>query len=847
MPKCAAPSPGRRRFASPGVLPIAVIALVARSTAAAPGGIESVLISKSGERAEVQLRFACPNRLVGEAPMTGVVRSEIRLVPLEPCPGYGDVVHDATRPAGRAMAALEEVEYTTRGRGEALLVLQFDRPVSVTAEQSADLRSLSVRVVVPAGSAPTVVAVEPAPPAPATSAAPAGLTAEQAARAEERARRASQPRPPTVPASPDFALNLRSSVEPIEVATALTGVALAGKVAYISDLEIDGQPWHRLRLGFFASEAEANAAYDALRARFPEGWVTRVAARERLAATAGATVAGQEDAAATVAGSGAVPLTPAQATDLLGQARGAILDRDYPRAIELATRILEGRPAGESAEARELLGLARERNGQVASAIAEYRRYLADYPRGEGAGRVWQRLAAVTTARERPRESIRDGGAARVERAWQASGGFSQYYWLDSVDFGGEQGSVDQSAIFTDADMTASYDGERIDFGSRATVSYAHDLSDGDSGPDSQFRAYNLYVDLDERELGLSSRLGRQAARNQGVLGRFDGGLLSWQFAPSYRLSVLGGYPVYDPQEGIETGRTMYGLSLDALGFLDVLDVNLWLNYQEVDDIVDREAVGAEIRYLGDNHALVAAVDYDYGYSELGSIAVLGNWTFDNRVTLNARFDWRSNPYMVSEAALVEQAADSIQELLLTYTEGQIRQLALDRSAPMQSYAVGFARPISARWQVSADVTAFEYDGTPASGGAPETPDSGTLTYSYLSFIGSSLVREGDLSILSLRYADSGTSKSTGILLDTRLPLSAAARLNPKLLVSYEEIVPGDYTELVVRPGLGLLYRFGRRFQLEFDGGAELGRSERDDASNSFNGYYLYVGYRADF
>ncbi len=180
---------------------------------------------------------------------------------------------------------------------------------------------------------------------------------------------------------------------------------------------------------------------------------------------------------------------------------------------------------------------------------------------------------------------------------------------------------------------------------------------------------------------------------------------------------MLAGLPVYNPNENVETSRTFYGFSVDALNLLDLFDVNVFINIQDVDDVNDREAAGAEIRYFGGNRSLIASVDYDFGYSELNSVAALGNWTFDNSLTVNGRFDWRNSPYLTTENALIGQPASSIQDLLLTYTEGEIRQLALDRSGAMQSFALGVSRPISERFQISADVTASQYDGTPDSGG----------------------------------------------------------------------------------------------------------------------------------
>jgi hypothetical protein len=372
-------------------------------------------------------------------------------------------------------------------------------------------------------------------------------------------------------------------------------------------------------------------------------------------------------------------------------------------------------------------------------------------------------------------------------------------------------------------------------------------MTSGDYSPGSQARFYNMYVDLDDRTLGVSTRLGRQTMRDQGVLGRFDGALVSWQWAPSYRLNLVAGLPVYSPDQGIESDRTFYGGSIDILQLMDVFDVNVFFNIQEVDGVNDRQAAGAEVRYFGENKSLVTVVDYDFGYSELNSIVAQGNWTFGNRMTVNGRFDWRNNPYLTTETALIGQEATSIQGLLLTYTEGEIRQLALDRSGAMQSIAVGVSRPISERFQVSADVTTSQYDATPSSGGVRETPDSGTLVYSYLSLIGTSLMREGDVSILGLRYSDGGPTKSAAVFLDSRYPLNRSWRLNPKLLVSRREFTTGDATDWLVRPGLRALYRVARHFQVDVEGGAEFGTHDTPSDSNSSTGYYLYAGYSADF
>jgi len=86
------------------------------------------------------------------------------------------------------------------------------------------------------------------------------------------------------------------------------------------------------------------------------------------------------------------------------------------------------------------------------------------------------------------------------------------------------------------------------------------------------------------------------------------------------------------------------------------------------------------------------------------------------------------------------------------------------------------------------------------------------------------------------------------VFLDTRYPLTQNLRLNPKLLVSRREIEVGDATELLVRPGLRVLYRMARHFQFEIEAGGEFGSYDNGAGeTNDSSGYYMYMGYSADF
>jgi len=77
-----------------------------------------------------------------------------------------------------------------------------------------------------------------------------------------------------------YAVNLHSDPKPIASAKAVDDDALL----YVTETSVDGEQWYRLRLGFFDSEADAQAALDEWRDAYPQAWLVRVGEKERVTA-----------------------------------------------------------------------------------------------------------------------------------------------------------------------------------------------------------------------------------------------------------------------------------------------------------------------------------------------------------------------------------------------------------------------------------------------------------------------------------------------------------------------------------------------------------------------------------
>jgi hypothetical protein len=808
--------------------------------------LNNVLLSKQDGEVAADVRFSCSFRYDRHEPRDAALQVEIDLIPVGQCSDFkpGEPLLEMLKPAGGDGVGLREVEFNSYGR-RVYLAMRFDEPMQVSVSQPAGMRSIHIKLrqfdaqrVVKGAAALSAVPETTSSPQPSQHRASAMNEVRQHIPGE------------TDPAGGAFAINLRTQKDsPIHDAA---GANIAAKQLYTSVITVEGVEWHRLRLGFFTSESRAEAVLAELSADYPDAVIVRVDAPELAVAAANAFVPQEVPlpAASFSAQTAGPGLNEARLAELMAEARDQMLAEDYASAIQLYTKVLREGETRFTPEALEYLGLARERNGQQAHAVAEYRRYLTQYPAEEGAARVQQRLDGLLLSAV-PRPKRADSTAMNSERReqsnWDVYGGIAQYYRRDVSDYDEQGASTTQSAILSDVDMLTRRRGERFDFATRMTFGNYYDLLSEEQGVGNDTRFYYLYADMADKDLGLSTRLGRQSMRTGGVLGRFDGAHVAWQFSPDWRVNLMGGEPVYSTSDRVESDRSFYGMSIDAFDVIDALDMSFYYNTQQVDGIDDREAIGGELRYFDERRSLVSLVDYDIGYNVLNSIVALGNWTFDNRLTLNATFDFRRSPYLRTESALIGQNVSTMDELLQIFTEDEVRGLAEDRSGELTTLTLGFSRPVYERFQINADITMSDYSGTEASENVPAYESLGA-DYAYnLSLVGSSLMKEGDVSIFTLRYLDGSNVSMTSASVDTRYPVTDRFRINPRLLLSYREYNGMDSSEWFAIPALRLFYQFRRRTRFEFELGGRWSDRETSTGSIGSSSWFLYTGYRTDF
>jgi hypothetical protein len=734
-----------------------------------------------------------------------------------------------------------EVSYEGDIPGVKLVVITFKRPVRAQVSQGKDFRSLVVTVArekhpVKVPEPESRPAVEEEIPAVKKSAAAPAL--------------APAPVVHGVDLSFPYVVTLQSSrQQPTQQDVADLDVLRRYRV-YVAEAVVSGNTWYRLRLGFFANKDEAERVLAQVKHDYPDAWIDKAGSAERQASDNTALNQVTERAppkpvTAAAPVPGARPLSEERADKLMEQARQAMVDKKYRKAISYYTRVLRSPEVQYHQQAQELLGLAREKNGQLAHAKAEYENYLKRYPEGEDAKRVKQRLQGLLTARKQAREPLK-AGAERKEAASRTSvsGSFSQFYRFDGSRTDATGSQTDQSLLLTDGALSTRTRTDDYDIRFQFNGSNQYDFLI-DSSPDG-LRTSNLYVDVADRNKDFSLRLGRQSRSTGGVLGRFDGALFGYRLAPKTRLNLVAGSNVnLSQQSNFQDDKYFYGASLDFGRFNDHLDLTAYAIQQVVDGITDRTAVGGEVRYNDPKQSYFSLLDYDIHYDDLSTFLLLANWRFDNKATVNLQVDYRKSPLLTTSNALQGQPVTSIRELLDIFPEGTINDLAEDRTATSKLVTVSATYPLNDRYQVSGDVTWSNLSSTPASGGVDATESSGDEYFYSVQMLGKGIFTKSDISLFGIRYADAKTSDTYTLTANTRFRINNKWRINPRLIYDHRNRDSGT-TIRKIKPSGRFEYRWDRKLTLELEAGAEWETDSEND-ENDRQSYFLFAGYRKDF
>jgi len=580
------------------------------------------------------------------------------------------------------------------------------------------------------------------------------------------------------PAEPEsYAVNLESSQSPIPPSEVEDTARALATQAYVSETDIGGVHWYRLRVGPFAHRADAEAVLAAALPAHPQAW---------LALNDEQTDLTRVERAGAVSSASNLPLDPPLADSeraaLYGQARRALEERRLTEAIDLLTRLVRQPEYPGRADAQELLGLARERAGQLAQAKAEYQAYLARYPDAAGAPRVRSRLQALEAASLEPRSL---GSAKPVTEHWTIAGSAAlgyQYGREQVVSAGTSTSTTAVNAALVYGDLLLRDHGTRYDFVGRADAGYTANFVHTSGG--SQDRTTAAFVELTDRSLGLTGRAGRQTLANQAVVGLFDGLYVGYQVQPNLSVSAAGGYPAYTSYSSFSSSQQFATVSAEYGVLHQSLVFDGYLFDETELGLTDRRSIGVQARYSQPGRNLVALVDYDIYFQSLNAATLIGNFKASEYWVLGFDLDHRHSPLLEINNALIGQSTTDLKVLEQTlHGIDALKQAALDRTALTDTAVLSANRPFGERWQLMLDLAAVRLGATSASFGVPATPSTGTDRSVTVQLSGSSLAQSNDLHIFAVRGDQAPGERSVTLSWDARFALPGAWRLGPRFSV----------------------------------------------------------------
>jgi hypothetical protein len=511
----------------------------------------------------------------------------------------------------------------------------------------------------------------------------------------------------------------------------------------------------------------------------------------------------------------------------MDEGRAALRRGKSRDAIALFVKVLSLPDNLYTAEAEELLGVARQKNGQLAEARIAYENYLRHYPGGEGSERVRQRLAGLVTAQDDRTAALREPGQGPVkalpigkftktnETTWSLTGSVSSFYIHDDANTtardtslapnlantNADDHSVHQNEILTTLDLLAAWNDNSTSGKIRVNVGEEHRFASNIMAPTGdqadQFGVSQLSLDMVMKDINLRTVAGRQTYNGDGVFGRFDGMLFSWQALPMVKVDLIGGSPANSRYNLPFTNeRWFYGGGIGLGPLFGGLETSVYFNEERGRWLVDREAIGMDLKYSDPAKFMFANVDYDVRFQQLGEAVVSGSWTLPQGTTIYGGADYRRVPFLSTWNVLLNQPFGNLYDFLKLQnnigqglTSDQVNQLALAETPLYRSAMLGFSHPLSDKLTVSADATFANLSRTitPLSSLDPTLAQlaTGNEYYATAQLIATNIFKQGDMYIGAFHYAQQETNTQYVLDFNVRYPVINDLMVSPRLRLGY--------------------------------------------------------------
>ncbi|THJ25007.1 MAG: hypothetical protein CAF45_002520 [Nitrospira sp. CG24E] len=576
------------------------------------------------------------------------------------------------------------------------------------------------------------------------------------------------------------------------------------------------------------------------------------------------------------------------AGDLMELGRTALAAGDHEKAVQIFNSLLNLPPSKQSQEAQELVGVARERNGETSKAKAEYEHYLKAYPDGEGAVRVQKRLAALAEAMAQIAQSKTGEKARKKIDQMQVYGSVYEYY------YGGYSQSKitdkltnsttsfnnhDQSLLLSSFDVTGRYRKDEYDNKLVVRGTQAYNLLATSDLRRNISRLRALYYEHSSQDSYLV-RVGRQPGNQGGILDfRFDGLWVRYTAVPQFlninllagqprQFSLSSGYVPDDPRNfRADLKRYFYGVNVDIGPIGQAWSGNLYVINQMVNGVVDRRAVGTELRYGANGKNAFSLIDYDVSFNVLNVAMLSGSWVTEG-TTYTFLADHRRTPYLQTTNALFG-TPNATFETINTANESLLREQAKAVTATSDLFLAGVLHAVSKDWQLGGDVRLNRISGTGATNcllirpgtsilfldpnattdaacSLQALPGTGNIWTYTAQAIGANFPFENTTFVANASYISSPAYRGQSLTLNSLARFGQQLRFDTFVLLYHQKDSFG--VELYrATPTVRIDYRFFDNWTFEATGGLEKTVQNSATQKDTTTREFFFFGLRWDF
>lgn len=584
---------------------------------------------------------------------------------------------------------------------------------------------------------------------------------------------------------------------------------------YQTSTTIKGKKWYRTRMGYFKSRISANRIIGQISKRYPKAWIDKLKNNDKKHLASWLKKKSSSKKIGFKRKS--KKLSNTQQIKLIKKGKKLFIEKKYKSAIPIFRKIFQSGTGKHKQKALELLGLSRERNHQLAHAVAQYKKYLTLYGLyKESASRVQQRLTALLTAKSNSKRSLTKKKTNKNRDAsWRTYGVLFQFYDKDRIDINSSSSSIVSAEQLT---TNLSVSGRLVDSDYKVKTQFnaihGFDLIDSETNDN---RVTSLYVDTLSPSKTYSSRSGRQRGSNGGVSGRFDGFDLGYRLNTSTKFNFITGYPVeIHPTVDNQSDKYFNSIGVNIQSKNKHLDYSFYLFEQISDGLQDRYEIGAEFRYITKKQSFIALYDYSLQFEKTNYFLSIMNWKFPNKHSLNIYINHRRSPFLSITNALRGQiGVSSLSDLLETLEEDEIEQLSSDRTAISKSSTIKYTIQHTDKIKYQIDYSISSLTGTVSSGGVAATSDTGN-EYSYaFSFLAKKWLMDYDNYLVRLRTSQLSTSDATILDLTARYRFNKKWRIGPSFRYDIRDYDDGrDVTKKTLLVRMDYRHTKSVRFQL---------------------------------